>query len=75
MSQIHICGRCKAEFDSEEAYNGHTCPETGVTPADPEHHGEEFLAVQEAALKRGEERKGEKVHPAAAAEKAAKTGK
>ena len=57
MSQIHKCGLCGKEFDSEEKYVAHTCPETGVTPADPENLGPEFAAVSEAALKRGEERK------------------
>lgn len=45
------------EFSSEESYVAHECEATGVTPADPEHQGPEFVAIQEAALARGEERK------------------
>ncbi|MFZ3032252.1 MAG: hypothetical protein WA082_04405 [Candidatus Moraniibacteriota bacterium] len=57
MSQIHKCGKCDLEFSSEESYVAHECEATGVTPADPEHQGPEFVAIQEAALARGEERK------------------
>jgi hypothetical protein len=53
----HICGQCKMGFKTEEDYIKHLCVETGFTPADPEHHGEEFLNVQKFALKRGEIRK------------------
>lgn len=53
---INICGKCKAQFDSEQAYVGHTCPETGVTPADPANLGPEFAAISEAALARGAKR-------------------
>lgn len=56
MSQIHKCGKCKAEFDSEDAYINHTCETTGKTPADIEHLGPEFALISEAALKRGAER-------------------
>lgn len=59
MSQIHKCGKCDGEFDSEESYVAHACEATGFTPADAEHQGPEFVAVQEAAVARGEERKTE----------------
>ncbi len=59
MSQIHKCGQCDAEFSSDEEYVAHLCEKTGFTPADAEHQGPEFAAVQEAALARGEERKAE----------------
>lgn len=52
----HICGLCKEQFKTDEEYVGHTCKETGVTPADPEHQGPEFAAISEAALKRGADR-------------------
>lgn len=56
MGQIHKCGRCEVEFATDQEYLEHECPETGVTPKDPEHLGEEFKAVQEAALERGAEK-------------------
>lgn len=58
-TQKHICGKCGEQFDSEEEYCNHECKETGFKPTDIEHQGEEFKAVSEAALKRGEERKSE----------------
>ncbi len=69
MAQIHKCGRCGQEFKTEKEYCDHICPETGFTPKDADHHGAEFKAVQDAALQRGEERKGEETHPAEAAAK------
>ena len=53
----NLCGLCGKGFDSDEEYCGHTCEKTGVTPADPEHQGPEFIAIAESARKRGEERK------------------
>jgi hypothetical protein len=53
----HVCGLCKAGFADEAKYVAHVCKETGVTPADAEHQGEAFKAVQTAALKRGAEKK------------------
>lgn len=69
----HICARCADEWLTEAEYLNHVCPATNVTPQDPAHLGEEFAAVQEAALQRGAERVGEEAHPAdvAAAEVAA----
>ncbi len=56
-TQKHICGKCGQSFNSEQEYLDHVCTETGFKPTDIEHQGEEFKAVSEAALKRGEERK------------------
>lgn len=53
----HICGQCNKQFTSEEEYLNHTCESTGFTPKDPDHLGPEFLAIQKAALARGEARK------------------
>lgn len=55
MTDKHICGKCLDEFLTEQEYLDHKCPITNFTPADPEHHGPEFLAVQAAALERGRE--------------------
>jgi len=63
----HNCGQCGGGFETEAAYLEHICNSTGYKPTDPEHHGEEGKAISEAALKRGEKRKGEEVHPADAA--------
>ena len=49
----HIDGLTGLVFETEEAYLKHKSPATGFTPEDPEHLGEEFKAVQAAALKRG----------------------
>lgn len=57
----HNCGLCKVGFDTDEEYCGHACGVTGVTPADIEHQGPEFIAISEAALKRGEDKKNEVV--------------
>ena len=57
MAQIHKCGRCGKEFKTEKEYCDHMCEATGFTPKDADHQGEDFKAVQEAALKRGEARK------------------
>lgn len=67
QAQKHICGVCSDEWLTEEEYLAHVCPGTGFAPTEPEHQGPEFLAVQEAALARGEERREEEVHPAEAA--------
>lgn len=55
----HICGRCRLGFLTEEEYCQHTCMDTGYTPQDPEHLGEAFRLIQEAALKRGAERQAQ----------------
>ena len=55
--QVHVCGQCAAEFPSEEAYCDHKCEATGFAPTEPEHQGEHFKKIQEAALARGEEKK------------------
>lgn len=62
---MHICGTCEASFDTEEQYVAHQCT-SGFTPADPEHLGAEFVAIQRAALERGLER----IDPADEAQKA-----
>ena len=54
----HFCGVCNEGFETEEQYCDHEC-EDGFTPKDPEHLGEEFQAVSEAAIARGEARKNE----------------
>lgn len=54
---MHVCGRCKNQYDTEEQYLNHTCPETNQTPKDPEHLGPRFATVQQKALERGEARK------------------
>lgn len=53
------CGPCGQEFATEQEYLDHVCPQTGYAPTDPGHQGPEFKAIQEAALKRGEDRKNE----------------
>lgn len=35
--QVHVCGACKGEFESEVAYVEHECEATGFTPKDKEH--------------------------------------
>lgn len=49
------CGQCENQYTSEE-YLDHTCEKTGFKPTEPEHLGERFAKVSEAALKRGEKR-------------------
>lgn len=51
--QKHICGVCSNEFDTVEAYLAHTCGGTGFKPTEPEHQGEDFSLIQDAALRRG----------------------
>jgi hypothetical protein len=53
----HICGKCGKEFATEEEYLGHVCEVTGFTPRDMEHQGEDFKAISDAAIARGEARK------------------
>lgn len=67
MTQQHVCGQCNKTFATEAEYLDHTCEATGFNPTQAEHLGEDFAAIQEAALKRGADRAGEKVHPAEAA--------
>lgn len=64
VPQKHICGVCHDEWLTEDEYNTHKCTGTGFTPQEPEHLGPEFMAISEAAIARGEERKNEDVHPA-----------
>ena len=54
---IHKCTNCKKKFETEANYNDHVCSD-GLTPKDAGHQGPGFAKIQEAALKRGEERKG-----------------
>lgn len=58
----HICGQCSQQFTSDDAYSAHVCQVTGLTPLDPEHLGPEFVAIQSAALARGEERRMQQVN-------------
>jgi len=53
----HICGQCGEGFDTEDQYLDHKCAKTEYTPRDPEHQGESFKAISEAALARGEAKK------------------
>ena len=53
----HVCGQCDTEFGTVDEYLDHECENTGFTPRDPEHLGEDFQAVSQAALERGEEQK------------------
>lgn len=59
VQEQHVCGLCMGIFASVEDYTGHTCASTGFTPADPQHQGPEFAAVQQAALQRGAEAQAE----------------
>lgn len=61
-TQQHVCGQCKNVFVSDEEYLDHKCELTGFNPTEPEHHGAHFKKIQEAALRRGEEKNGESVH-------------
>ena len=56
-AENHFCGQCELSFGSEKEYNEHVCKVTGFNPTQPEHLGERFKRVSEAALKRGSERK------------------
>ena len=51
-----ICSVCKKEFASENEYLDHVC-QTGFTPRDPKHLGEDFMRVSKTAIERGEKRK------------------
>lgn len=57
MAQTHKCGKCEAEFKTEQEYLDHVCEITGVTPADIENLGPEFKAISDAALARGAAKK------------------
>jgi len=57
MAQIHVCGQCNEQFETEKLYIDHICEVTGKQPSNPEHLGAAFIAQSEAALKRGEARK------------------
>lgn len=54
---LHVCGQCNQAFELEVQYLDHQCPATGFTPREPENLGEDFAAVSEAAVARGEARK------------------
>lgn len=60
LPEIHKCGTCEAEFDSEKGYLNHTCEASGFRPTNPKHlvntTTPEFEAVSDAALRRGEEK-------------------
>lgn len=53
----NICGKCNGAFETDDLYVRHLCSETGFAPVMPEHQGEGFAAIQQAALARGEARK------------------
>lgn len=46
----------KAVFETDEAYIAHTDPSTGLKPTDAESMGDNFTAVQKAALERAKDR-------------------
>ncbi len=54
---VHRCGVCNDEWLTEAEYNGHVCPRTSATPAQPEHlinsTTPDFAAISQAALERG----------------------
>jgi predicted nucleic acid-binding Zn-ribbon protein len=50
---MHRCGQCGQEFDSENGYLTHFCPELGVTPQQPEAMGPNHEEISRAALERG----------------------
>lgn len=50
-----ICGQCTQEFKTAEEELNHVCPTTGVKPTDPKTMGPNYKAIQEAAIKRGQE--------------------
>lgn len=52
----HICGQCRLGFNTDEEYCNHKCNATGFSPQEPEHLGEDFVAISEAALQRGNRR-------------------
>ena len=52
-----VCSKCEVGFATEQEYLDHVCPKTGFKPTQPEHLGEQFKKISEAALKRGEDRK------------------
>lgn len=66
----HNCGQCKMGFATEALYLAHQCAATGFKPTEPQSMGEDFEAIQDAALVRGEARRGEVMHPAEAMAKA-----
>lgn len=57
----HVDGLTGLVFDTEEAYLEHTSPVTGYKPTEPEHQGEGFKAISDAAIRRGEEKKEETI--------------
>jgi len=58
----HICGACQQSFAKENEYLTHECKATGFTPKEVEHQdaltGGQFSKQSEAALERGEAKKG-----------------
>lgn len=69
-----ICGQCTTKFEAEVEADAlaaeleHICSVTGFAPTDPRSMGEDYEAIQAAALSRGVERIDEEVHPAEAVE-------
>ena len=49
-------------FDSEENYLSHTCEKSGYQPTEPENLGEEFEAISNAAIARGNEKSRQKMN-------------
>lgn len=61
--EVHKCGTCSAEFGTDTEYYEHTCEATGFKPTEVEHQDAltegRFSKQSEAAIARGEARKGE----------------
>ncbi len=56
-AERHVCGVCGDEWLTEQEYNFHECPKTGVTPTSPDHlirsTTPEFAEVSQSAQERG----------------------
>lgn len=61
--EVHACGACEAQFDTEAEYLEHTCEATGYKPTEIEHQDAltdgQFSKQSEQALARGAARKSE----------------
>lgn len=62
------CGECEREFKNTKAYLEHVCEVTGFRPTQIEHQDVltdgNFSKISKEALKRGDERADEDIHPA-----------
>jgi hypothetical protein len=53
----HICGSCGLEFGTEAEYLAHKCKKTGFKPTQMGHLGDEFKAISDSAIARGQAKK------------------